>query len=267
MLTTYIVPAVVMTSMLALAAYSVLWLRKRRVRRKNAAIKVASPDDAVTMTIVLRGREAVELWRRFKPDVQTAPAAKKAEAVSVALRPKHRFFIDGITLFDSFQHVTQTPDAVVFGNGSDGFKEVFHYSTGIHLGNDTFVISHIVRVSFSKQHAGGVRVADSSNIQTLQSLDELGLPLVAHFHSHPGFGEDANLPSSTDRRFQERLERGGHVAIGGIFSRDGHVRFFAGDDDRFEIEIVGNKVKKVGRHAYKLELGETRVQVRAAVDA
>lgn len=170
-----------------------------------------------------------------------------------------RFVIDSIVLLESFRYVCK------HDRGSNGgFREVFHYATGVQVDQNTFVIGHIVPVTFSRQSAGGVRVADDSNIRALESLDRLGMPLLAHFHSHPGHGVQANHPSSVDRAFQERLERGGHIAIGGIFSRDGFVRFFAGDPARFAVEVQGNHFRKVEDHVYQLSVVDCQLPIGAS---
>jgi hypothetical protein len=160
--------------------------------------------------------------------------------------------MSSLLIAESFRHVCPPPSRI--RPRINGFREEFHYATGLRIDARTYVVSHIVPVQYARQDAGGVRVLDASNISALAKLDELGLPLVMHFHSHPGFGREANHPSSTDRAFQERLERGGHVAIGGIFSRDGFLRFFAGDDGRFAIEVHGSNVRKLSDVEYRITL-------------
>ena len=82
------------------------------------------------------------------------------------------------------------------------FREEFHYATGFQITDRVFVISHILKVEFQEQSPVGVSVDDRSNIQCFQKLEQVGLPLVAHFHSHPGTGPGANHPSQTDRAFR-----------------------------------------------------------------
>lgn len=178
-------------------------------------------------------------------------AAQRSKKTSPFQRnsKKVRFFVDSVTLNESYKYVC--PDTIHAGN--QGFREVFHYTSGLQIGRRAFVINHLVPVTFSRQTAGGVRVADSSNILALEHLDQVGLPLVCHFHSHPGFGPNANHPSGTDLRFQSRLESAGHIAIGGIFSRDGYLRFFAGDGTPFVVVVRGKRIKKVQENVYKLE--------------
>jgi hypothetical protein len=168
------------------------------------------------------------------------------------VRKPTRFLIPSLLLTQSYQHVC--PPNVRVRGAYNGFQEEFHYATGVMIDGQTFVVTHIVPVRYAHQASGGLRVADASNITALANLDRIGLPLLMHFHSHPGFGRESNRPSSVDRAFQERLERGGHRAIGGIFSRDGFVRFFAGDLDRFVVEVHGKNIRKVSDNEFKLEL-------------
>jgi len=171
-----------------------------------------------------------------------------------------RFGVDSLTLQRSFQFLCGSRKGQSESNYV-GFRERFHYVTGLRVDESTFVIGHIVPVEYAHQSAGGVRVADISSVETLTWLDEVGLPLVCHAHSHPGFGAAATIPSITDRQFQERLERGGHVAIGVIFSRDGHCRFFGGEDRHFVVDVQGNGVEKVEHNVYRLTLVDGDVPV------
>jgi hypothetical protein len=132
-----------------------------------------------------------------------------------------------------------------------GPLEFFHYCTGAAV-DDCFVVTDIVPVCFASQTLGRVRVADESNIRALEALDGWGLPLLAHVHSHPGSGADATIPSETDRRFANRLAKGGHNAIGLIFARDGHFRVFADPSIKFTLTIVGNHVQQIEQNLYRL---------------
>ena len=80
-------------------------------------------------------------------------------------------------------------------------------------------------------------------IGSIIKLEQFGHRLLAHFHSHPGNGIEANRPSGTNTGFQKRLEDAGYPAVAAIFSRDGYVRFFRLDDD-LEIEIYGSGVEQ-----------------------
>lgn len=82
-------------------------------------------------------------------------------------------------------------------------------------------------------------------------LEQFGHRLLAHFHSHPGTGARATLPSGTDERFQRRLETAGYPTVAAIFSRDGYVRFFRLTGE-FDLRIHGEGVEDLGKHTYRL---------------
>lgn len=132
-----------------------------------------------------------------------------------------------------------------------GPKECFHYCTGLHV-SGRFVITDVVPVNFASRSLGHVRVDDGSSIRALEALDGWGLPLLAHVHSHPGCGAEATLPSPTDKRFLKTLAKGGHIAIGLIFARDGYFRVFADSSLSFRLTLVGNHVEQIGPDVYRL---------------
>jgi hypothetical protein len=173
--------------------------------------------------------------RLLKPEQNTTPI---------------RFCVDSIFLAAAARYLLR-PDIKKW---DFDLVERFHYATGGQIDDRTYTINHIIPVDYAKQSCVYLSVDDSSNINQLAKLDSWGVPLVAHFHSHPSNGPEANHPSGIDRSFQERLERGGHVAIGGIFSQDGYLRFFAGDDSRFQISIFGNHVKEISKNVYRIDM-------------
>ncbi|MHB9080386.1 MAG: MPN domain-containing protein [Pirellulaceae bacterium] len=233
---------------LVLAALMLVWQARRQ--------KWWGGDREVALRVTFVGEDESVVSSSSVAD-ELAPQDENGEERQIPEDRGTRFLVDALTLRRSFE--------VVCPEGqTDGFREVFHYATGLRVCDDTFVISHIVPVEFTRQSVVGVLVADGSNIERLAWLDKLGLPLVCHVHSHPGFGPGATCPSGTDARFQERLERGGHVAIGVIFCRDGHCRFFAGDGRRFVVEVQGNQVEKVDDNVYRVSLADEDVSFAAA---
>jgi hypothetical protein len=98
----------------------------------------------------------------------------------------------------------------------------------------------------------GVVAEIPSTHNLLIRLEQFGHKFLAHFHSHPGNGPDATHPSGIDENFQRRLERAGHLALMGIFSRDGFIRFVR-MDQKFELEIYGEGVKQYEPNVYRLE--------------
>ncbi|MEX0704017.1 MAG: Mov34/MPN/PAD-1 family protein [Planctomycetales bacterium] len=227
-----------------MAAVFACW--RRRVGEPAASFRPAAfpnePRELLVRIVLEEGKGSLD----FEPDRERGDgrAVEPDETESV-----ERFVIDSWVVRESFRKVCGQC------RRGENFVESFHYASGMRV-RDTHVIAHIVPVAFAMQSAGGVRVADESNIAALAELDRIGLPLVAHFHSHPGFGRTANFPSQTDRAFQERLEAGGYVTVGGIFSRDGYLRFFAGDDRQFNVEVIGNGVETLGPNEFRLAVAD-----------
>jgi len=216
--------------------------------RLRSAVKQSSAASPRVMTEPLASR----------PDNQTAdvqePALLSDSQAMAALGEQtpgsvRRYVFDSLLLADSFRHLL----AGCTAPGGRGFHEAFHYCCGPQLADGRYVITRIVPVRYASCSAAHLRVDDTSNIHVLDQLDRFGLPLLAHLHTHPGSGPEANRPSSVDRRFQDRLDRGGHIAIGGVYSKDGILRFYA--NVKFEVEVIGNGITRLEEHVYQLDLG------------
>jgi len=95
----------------------------------------------------------------------------------------------------------------------------------------------------TERSIGGVHGDPESVLQAVLRLQRAGHRLYGWFHSHPG-SRDACSPSSIDTRMQRRLEELKYPAIGAVFTRDGHVRFFS-VDRRFQVQIHGEGVEHV----------------------
>ena len=98
----------------------------------------------------------------------------------------------------------------------------------------------------------GVTADHKDTHQLLIRLEVAGHRLLAHFHSHPGNGPGSTYPSGIDERFQDGLERGGHTALMGIFSRDGFVRFIR-LRDQFALTVFGEGIERVEDNVYRLK--------------
>jgi hypothetical protein len=128
--------------------------------------------------------------------------------------------------------------------------EALHYVTGVQFGN-VFTLDRMVTVEMSHQSAGSAKGDINSTHKALIQIDGFGHALHACFHSHPGRGAGATLPSSIDLDHQARLEKGGYAAIGGIFSRDGFFRAFSLDNS-FDFAIYGKGVERVDDRVFRL---------------
>ena len=61
---------------------------------------------------------------------------------------------------------------------------------------------------------------------------------------------------------QRALERAGYQVITGIFSRDGHVRFFT-NRMPFRVRVFGSGIERTGEHAFRINDVGCAVPVQA----
>ncbi len=147
-------------------------------------------------------------------------------------------------LYDCFDYLSKQPE------------ESVHFVTGVQLGN-IYILDRMVTFKMDIQTMTRASGDHFSSHNALIEMDEYGHRLLAYFHIHPGKGESITQPSHIDMDYQTNLDRGGYQAIGGIFSRDGYLRFFP-EDKRFEVEIYGKGVEKIEDRLFRLIKAETR---------
>jgi len=152
------------------------------------------------------------------------------------------FVISSLLLHDCFKLLTKTGD------------ESLHALTGLVF-SQTRVLERIIPLRLSRQSVAGAEAANESLATELLRLNDFGMLPLAYFHSHPGYGTSATQPSGTDRQTQDVMEKAGSQLLGGIFSRDRFVRFYA---NRMEphVRVMGKRVKEVGKNVYRLETEE-----------
>lgn len=172
-----------------------------------------------------------------------------------------RFIIDSLFLESSYRYLCLRGES-----HSTTRLEAFHFVAGVRAMPSVYVFGHVVPVTFELQTSTRVRVSGRSSITAFERLDRVGMPVVGHAHTHPGRGPQATHPSITDRRFQDDLERGGHIAVGAIFAagtaNEAFVRFFAGGKKPFEIEMHGANIEEIESHVYRLRLADGDVSSR-----
>jgi hypothetical protein len=150
----------------------------------------------------------------------------------------NRYVISSLFLHECFKDLTKT------------VEEEFFFVTGTII-NGIYVLDQKAEFQHQKRSVVGVTGQTTSTHKLLIKLEQFRHRLLGCFHSHPGKGPDSTHPSGIDENFQTRLEGGGHVAVGAIFSRDGYVRFFRMDKSP-EIEIYGEGVEKHGQNIFRL---------------
>ncbi len=155
--------------------------------------------------------------------------------------PNHRlptFVISSELIYDAFHRLSKIrTESILYASGSR-FDELV-------------TIERLIPLHLDASELGYASANFDNSTQVLIRLEEFGSVLSAYFHMHPGKGANSNMPSGIDMANQERLERGGFLTIGGIFSRDGHLRFFS-DKLQYGIQVIGKDVEHVGQNTYKL---------------
>ena len=201
-----------------------------------------------TFTIALFGLEVLSI-RHEKLDKTEAAEKTKAgsETADVVAIPEEdvepTFVCNSLFLKDCFHYLTKTED------------EGLHLVTGCAFDN-LRSLERIVPLNLSEQSVGGANAENASLVDALIQIHDHGLLPLAYFHSHPGYGASATNPSHIDRQTQGTMERGGSKVIGGVFSRDGFIRFYANRTEP-SIRVVGKRVREVSRNVYKLEIEES----------
>lgn len=207
--------------------------------------EVVEPRPAVPPVVTVPAAAQVAVVPPAPVAVLTAPAVDgRGAAGGDGAVPV--FVVSSLLLHDAYRLLTTTED------------EDLHAVTGLVFPR-TRVLERIIPLRLSSQSTVGAEAADDSLAAELIRLNEFGMRPLAYFHSHPGHGPSATEPSSTDRKTQAGMERAGGQIIGGIFSRDGFVRFYANRAEP-HIKVLGKKTRRVERNVYHLEAEDVHWQ-------
>ena len=208
-------------------------LTRTRSARDDARARI---DDALRV----RDRPLSDIHYSYMWQIQELDHAL-VEMGAQTTPPAHQFVTSQLFLESCLLKLTLDQDEYIF------------YVSGPQGGGSMY-LSDIVDFDIKTRSLAGVQGDDGSVFRAMMRLRRVGLPLRAWFHSHPGSGPGATAPSSVDRSQQRRYEADGYRVVGGIFTRDGHVRFFS-DKLRFEIEIQGKGVSCVDstNHVFKID--------------
>jgi hypothetical protein len=200
-----------------------------------------------------QGENLAAIWALlpFYVDVvATADGAIAKSAVSPqpseAARPQTlSYVVSSMFLAFCFSYLTSQPK----------HYERLHLVTGKKLSAQCRSLDLMSKVALSEQSEVGAVADQAALSEALADMGRWGHALHAMFHSHPGHGALATLPSSTDLETHERYERGGVPLVGCIFARDGTLRFFRYSPDPFSITIYGTGIVPINEdeHVYKLQ--------------
>lgn len=176
------------------------------------------------------------------------------EAVEQALNPEmeiaHNHLVRIAPLRKTVKEVF--PEQATYQVSSWLIKEVYEYVTelpeeavcfvaGQKLKDGSYTLEKMLRLKHKRRTRSGAKGDVNSVAKALLKIDQFGANFTAHLHSHPFKGPEGTQPSGTDLSFQERLERGGYICLGGIFSRSGFLRFFSLNNE-FQIKLSGKGV-------------------------
>ena len=179
-------------------------------------------------------RQLHEVQRRFAyTSVQGLPAPQRPRIEREQGAPL--FVVGSLFLDECRQYLLQ------------GQPEWMHAVTGLAVDN-LYTLDHVVHLATQQQSRGGVTADPASVFDALIHLSEYGHALHAVFHSHRMNG--IPQPSSIDRGLQRRLGRGGYHTIQCIFSEDGYLYWFSGEQP-FELMIFGKGIRQVDEHTYQ----------------
>lgn len=202
----------------------------------------------LVVSVTMFGRElvAIRLARAAGTRSRRPPARPRRRRRTVPPSKRNPLYlVSSLLLHDAFRVLTQTPD------------ENLHAVTGLVCGRRR-ILQRIVPLRLSLQSRSGAAADDTGLAEQLVRLNGFGALPLAYFHSHPGRGVEATAPSGTDLKTQKTMERSGSKIIGGIFSRDGVVRFYAAGWEPC-VRVVGKRVEEVQKNVYRL-LPEEDVQ-------
>jgi hypothetical protein len=165
--------------------------------------------------------------------------------------------------------IPSTPDYLIssrflhrcysFLMGDSQGRERLHLVTGLRLGENSYTLDTMEKVTLSHQSIGGAKADQQALTRALIDLDTFGHHLLGLFHRHPASGISATHPSHIDLDTHKRMENGGYPVIGCIFVQDGYLRFFQSTKQLFGIRIYGKGVEKVSgeHHVYRIHNPES----------
>lgn len=128
--------------------------------------------------------------------------------------------------------------------------EAIAYMIGSRIG-PVLMMERFVLLPLDSASRGHANANPEFIRKLLIECERYGTVLAAYFHTHPGHGSGNTQPSDIDLTTQADKERGGYSTIGGIFSRDGYLRFYA-DQLQFRVRVLGKEVECEGTNLFRL---------------
>ncbi|MHA2023348.1 MAG: hypothetical protein ACTSWQ_06775, partial [Candidatus Thorarchaeota archaeon] len=183
--------------------------------------------------------QADNIYPRICDDIQTQSVMiEVSNELTDPTEDISEFSVSTELLYEAFKKATALP------------TESILYASGSNTGN-SYSIERLVEPKLDKSEIGYASVDLEDSTKALIELEKYGSLMTCFFHAHPGSGINSNKPSATDIKTQVIYENGKFKTIGGIFSRDGYLRFFSDKLD-FRVTISGKGVQYVSKNVYKL---------------
>lgn len=154
-----------------------------------------------------------------------------------ARSPVPTLVVSSWMLKDSFGVCTATED------------EGLHLLVGVEH-DGVLIPTRIIECDYTRRTAVRATATREGVHKAMADTAEAGHRVFAIIHSHPGSGPEANHPSSIDLRTHELWE-GISSVIGGIWSRDGYLRWFTSAKP-FEVQVVGTQMERLGDRLWRL---------------
>jgi len=148
------------------------------------------------------------------------------------------FVIGSLLLHDAFRRLTAVQNETII------------YASGYRYGHFR-TVENLVPLPLERSEYAYAKGDPAATGEALIEMEKFGASLTAHLHMHPMRGTHGNIPSGVDHAQQDRLESGGHQAVGIIFTRDGYVRFY-GRQLEYDVTITGKGVERVDSNLYRL---------------
>ena len=165
---------------------------------------------------------------------------KKVKVVSIHAKNKPEiatYLVSSLFLHENYDLMKNDP------------IETFYYVTGPEI-DGIKILDKIEKFGYEERSGIFAKAVTKESTLILIKLDSYDHRLWGYFHNHTEPGVSGTGPSWVDLKFRNTLDRGGHKAMGVIFSKDGFIRFFSSKP--FKIIIYGKGVEKVNEELYHL---------------
>ena len=153
------------------------------------------------------------------------------------------YLISSRTLYDLFSCLNTDPDV----------ENIVDVSGTCH--GSIITMERIELIEMAQQEVAYAKSDLRSTFTALMEMDTYGSILTGVFHIHPGEGQNSAIPSKIDILDQRKREQAGYLALGGIFSRDGHILFFS-DKMPFSVVVKGKGIKQIKNNLFRLEISK-----------